>query len=79
MVIPGSWNRGKGRKIPRDEVHLDLKVHRSVKTRLEGIQRLGGLAYVPHVRPHTGKNSEPVRLSYREWNIENPVHWTWVD
>lgn len=58
-----------------------LKVHRSVKTRLEGaaLEQLL-LDYAPQVRPNfPGKHSEPTQLTREEWNIEEPAFWEWAD
>lgn len=63
-----------------------LKIHRSVKTRLEAAERLGEV-YVPQVRPaikrfdHLGKRirGEPIPLTYEQWNVDDPKHWEWVD
>lgn len=68
-----------------------LKVHRSVKTRLEASQ--DGSLYLPAVRPELplgagmedGDESEDVwryetrRLAYDEWNVDKSKHWEWVD
>ena len=64
-----------------------MKVHRSVKTRLEAGKIFAGEAYVPQVRPHFGSLSgsgrerkrEAQRLDYRQWNVDNPKYWEWVD
>ncbi|KAH8099325.1 hypothetical protein BXZ70DRAFT_943272 [Cristinia sonorae] len=78
------WNRGRGRKIPRLEMREGLKVHRSVKTRLEASHRLSE-AYVPQIRPEIkklvdGKKvKEDRQLTHEEWNLENPKYWEWVD
>ncbi|KAI0078127.1 hypothetical protein K474DRAFT_1771218 [Panus rudis PR-1116 ss-1] len=91
------WNKGQGRKIFKDEMEEGLKVHRSVKTRLEAGDALYNGLYIPKVRPNLPKTKEekakskddkpkakkakvePVMLTYDEWNVENPVHWDWVD
>lgn len=80
------WNRGQGRQIPRSEMKEGLKIHRSVKTRLEATERLG-IPYVPQVRPKlnavdsSGKKvkCEARSLSHEEWNVDEPVHWQWVE
>ena len=78
------WNRGRGRKIPRHEMHEGLKVHRSVKTRLEASHRLEE-EYVPQIRPElkkfvNGKKvKEAKRLTHEDWNVEDPKYWEWVD
>lgn len=63
-----------------------LKIHRSVKTRLEATERLG-IPYVPQVRPKLkvlDSNGKKVKcearpLTHEEWNVEDPVHWQWVE
>ncbi|CAL1694110.1 unnamed protein product [Somion occarium] len=79
------WNRGQGRRIPRSEMKEGLKIHRSVKTRLEASGRLGA-PYIPHVRPELkvinaeGRKVKVSRqLRHEEWNVESPVHWEWVE
>ncbi|KAI0081423.1 hypothetical protein K474DRAFT_1656566 [Panus rudis PR-1116 ss-1] len=80
------WNRGKGRKIPRREMDEGLKIHRSVKTRLEASHRMGE-PYVPQVRPAMrifdsyGRKvkAEPRQLTHTEWNVDDPKQWEWVD
>lgn len=111
------WNRGRGRKIHKDVMAQGpIKVHRSVKTRLEargialahpessnsdtyadedqvygtdegssGRGRSGKRElYVPQVRPwveitERRRDMSPVRLTHREWNVEEPTLWQWVD
>lgn len=111
------WNRGRGRKIHKDVMAQGpIKVHRSVKTRLEargfalahpessrsdthvdehevygaeegsaGRGRSGKRElYVPQVRPwvkitEPRRDMSPVRLTHREWNVEEPTLWQWVD
>lgn len=61
-----------------------VKIHRSVKTRLEATHRLGQ-AYIPQVRPEirdyvSGKKVKQARqLTHEEWNVDNPKYWEWVD
>ena len=63
-----------------------LKIHRSVKTRLEATERLG-IPYVPQVRPKLravdayGKKvkREAKQLSHEEWNVDDHVHWRWFE
>ncbi|KAI0078129.1 hypothetical protein K474DRAFT_1706686 [Panus rudis PR-1116 ss-1] len=85
------WNKGRGRKIFKDEVDEGLKVHRSVKTRLEAGEAFVEGVYIPKVRPNlpTTRTDEqeqkkkvkrdPVMLEHHQWNVDEPVHWTWVD
>ncbi len=64
-----------------------MKVHRSVKTRLEAGKIFeGSSSYVPQVRPSipvVGKDGkkthDPVRLDHTQWNVDAPQHWGWVD
>ncbi|THH27339.1 hypothetical protein EUX98_g6851 [Antrodiella citrinella] len=78
------WNRGRGRKIYKSEMDEGMKVHRSVKTRLEAgpaFDDYEGL-YWPKVRPNLpvrneGNPANPKRLDYHEWNVDEPVHWEW--
>jgi len=80
------WNRGRGRKIYKNEMKEGMKVHRSVKTRLEAgpaFDDYEGL-YWPKVRPNLPaqgvvKSKDPVRLDYHDWNVDEPVHWEWVN
>ncbi|TCD61534.1 hypothetical protein EIP91_008278 [Steccherinum ochraceum] len=81
------WNRGRGRKVYKDEMEEGMLVHRSVRTRLEAgpafadSERL----YWPKVRPHlptrvhVHDSTDPVRLDYHEWNVDTPEHWKWVN
>ena len=77
------WNRGQGRKIPKSEIDEGLKIHRSVKIRLEQL----GEEYTPRARPniriarrdaHGNKIKEPRSMTHYEWNTPNPAQWTWV-
>ena len=83
--MPGvcRWNRGKGRKIPETEINQGLKIHRTVKMRLEQL----GEDYVPQARPYIrlarfdehGKSfKEPRRMTHHEWNNPEPEQWAWV-
>ncbi|KAL4252467.1 hypothetical protein ABKN59_002783 [Abortiporus biennis] len=81
------WNRGRGRKIPKSEMKEGLKIHRSVKTRLEASEMLR-TRYVPQVRPWMKRFDEhgnklkirdPRPLTFEEWNVDQPEHWEWVD
>lgn len=61
-----------------------LKVHRSVKTRLEAGEAFVDGLYEPKVRPnlhskeHAPGSREPKMLPHEEWNVDEPVHWEWV-
>lgn len=74
-------NLGRGRKIYGDAKKNGIKVHRSVKTRLEATNIRGEPAYTPKAwftfRDTSGKKSKgPI-----EWNVDtpNPKNWEWVD
>ena len=60
-----------------------MRVHRSVKTRLEAGIMHGGDVYVPKVRPHIAKTesqrTKAVCLKHSEWNVEQPRYWLWTD
>ena len=62
-----------------------LRIHRSVKTRLEATHRLNGETYIPQIRPEikkyvAGKKvKEAKQLSHEEWNVDHPKYWEWVD
>jgi len=81
-------NRGRGRKIPRTEMTEGLKVHRSVKTKLEATSKFDN-PYIPQVRPNIEcldpdkgwrkTKTDPVQLSHAEWNVEHPQYWEWVE
>lgn len=74
-------NMGRGRKIFKHEMEEGMKVHRSVKTRLEAGKVFVNGHYIPRVRPSIkcGKKVEPRTLEYHEWNVDEPEHWEWVD
>lgn len=82
-----SVNKGRGRKIYKTEMDEGMNVHRSVKTRLEAGKIFSDGCYVPQVRPHVPSlakilrrnGEEACRLDYREWNVDRPKHWQWVD
>lgn len=74
-------NLGRGRKIYGDAKKNGIKVHRSVKTRLETTNIRGESAYTPrawfNVRNALGKKTKgPI-----DWNVDkpDPKLWEWVD
>ncbi|TDL15310.1 hypothetical protein BD410DRAFT_778252 [Rickenella mellea] len=73
-------NLGKGRKIYGNARIGGLKIHRSVKTRLEVMDKETGesvynpLAWFQH-KHHGGKKLEGPET----WNIDHPDQWEWVD
>ena len=77
-----SWNRGRGREIHRVFMDAGMRVHRSVKTRLEA-KGLPDGEYVPRVRPHIiidGKDKCQIeRLKYDQWTAVPVKYWEWVD
>ncbi|GJE93485.1 hypothetical protein PsYK624_096440 [Phanerochaete sordida] len=81
-------NCGRGRMLAGEVIESGLRVHRSVKTRLEarGIRlkhtHRRGECYVPQVRPALPRaegEALPVRLGHHEWNVDVPLYWEWVD
>jgi hypothetical protein len=55
-----------------------LKIHRSVKTRMEALDLDGkGGTYVPKIRPFVKGKAR--RFTVEEWLAENPDHFEWVD
>ncbi|KAI0091262.1 hypothetical protein BDY19DRAFT_1086277 [Irpex rosettiformis] len=74
-------NRGRGRKIFKHEMKEGMRVHRSVKTRLEAGPIFFNGHYIPRVRPSIGpgKKREPRTLDHHEWNVDDPAYWEWVD
>ena len=74
-------NRGRGRKIIKKEMESGLKVHRSVKTRLEAGPIFFNMHYIPRVRPRLPSNpkGEARMLDHHEWNVDDAKHWEWVE
>ncbi|GJE93482.1 DUF2235 domain-containing protein [Phanerochaete sordida] len=82
------WNRCRGRMLAGKVIESGLRVHRSVKTRLEarGIRlkhtHSPGELYIPQVRPALPRakgEAWPTQLTHREWNVDVPLYWEWVD
>jgi len=72
------WNRGKGRKVYHQVMHRGMKVHRSVKTRMESKGMKGkNRQYRPEIRCFIEGESGPRRLTREEWLGE--MHFKWVD
>lgn len=82
LVLARRWNRGRGRKVYKAEVEEGMKVHRSVKTRLEAGAIFDSELYAPQIRPSLkskdGKR-KAVRLSHERWSSDRQDLWTWVD
>jgi len=74
-----TWNRGEGRKVYWPVMRRGLKVHRSVKTRMEALGTEGSSAdtYLPRIRPFV--KGKPKRFTVDEWLAENPQHFEWVE
>ncbi|TFK54187.1 hypothetical protein OE88DRAFT_1675662 [Heliocybe sulcata] len=75
------WNRGVGRKIHKPIMERGkVKIHRSVKTRLEAQARYHNAnktLYVPKVRPNLDGPGEPVALPMEAWNVEESSWFEW--
>jgi len=70
------WNRGKGRKVYHQVMHRGMKVHRSVRIRMEADGVGGGKAdYVPKIRCVV--NGVVRSLTREEWLAGK--HFKWVD
>jgi len=78
-----AWNKGDGRRVFHPVMRRGMKVHRSVKTRLESLDKHGQRGtYVPKVRPFIKgekKKGGSRMLTIEEWLAENPKHFEWVD
>lgn len=72
-------NRGRGRKIYGDARRERLKVHRSVKTRLEILDESGKSVYRPRAWFNVKKDVDDTTVRPGSWNVENPDQWEWVD
>jgi hypothetical protein len=72
------WNRGAGRKVFRPVMRRGMKVHRSVKTRIEVLDKHGKPGkYIPKIRPVIG--DQPRTLTVEEWLADNPEIFEWAD
>ena len=72
-------NIGRGRLIYGDARLKGIKVHYSVKTRLEVTDKWGKPVYSPGAFFHVGPKGNKKRIT--DWNVENPdpkTHWEWV-
>jgi hypothetical protein len=73
------WNRGAGRTVYRPVMKRGMKVHRSVKTRIEALDHFGNTGhYIPKIKPHL-RHEKPRQFTFEEWNTENPIQFEWVD
>ncbi|EPQ57274.1 hypothetical protein GLOTRDRAFT_73944 [Gloeophyllum trabeum ATCC 11539] len=74
-------NFGFSRKIHKPIMDRGkIKVHRSVKTRLEAQESYGNanrVPYIPRVRPNFGGSGEPRQLSLADWNVESASWFEW--
>ena len=78
IILAVSWNRGKGRKVYHRVMQRGMKVHRSVKTRMEAGSTDGkGSPYVPKIRCVI--DGEARRLTKEEWLAPEPKFFEWVD
>lgn len=72
-------NRGKGRFIYGDATVKGIKVHSSVKTRLEVLDAKKKSVYQPKAFVRVGPREKQVLIT--DWNIEIPdkdSQWEWV-
>jgi hypothetical protein len=72
-----SLNRSGGRIVDRQVMECRMKVHRSVKTRIEASGNDGTKEYTPRIRCWVDGTVR--RLTREEWLAEPPVHFDWVD
>lgn len=76
-------NRGHGRKLYGDAIEGGLRVHRSVKTRVEILDPSGKPQYTPRAwwkRRQTPGG--PKVKGPQVWNVDSPDpsrQWTWVE
>ena len=76
-MLAARWNRGKGRKVYHQVMARGMKVHRSVKTRIEAFRMGGGNEpYLPKIRCVI--DGETRRLSEGEWLDEDQQLFEWV-
>ncbi|KZT19462.1 hypothetical protein NEOLEDRAFT_1077768 [Neolentinus lepideus HHB14362 ss-1] len=76
-----SVNRGRGRKVFDFLMHNEnrIKVHRSVKTRLEALDKYGRSGtYVPRIRTRYF-SSKPERSTHAQWMSNDQSFCEWVD
>ena len=66
-----SWNRGRGRVLHKGVMERGIRVHRSVRTRIEEKK------YLPKIR--FAIDDRPRRLTREEWLARDPEHFEWVD
>jgi hypothetical protein len=77
---PYGWvrNRKKGRVLYKDVMDRGIRVHRSVKTRIEAEPMEGTKKrYRPKIQFTI--YGEKRRLSWEEWTAHHPKHFVWVD
>ena len=73
-----SHNRKKGRVLYKEVIDRGIRVHRSVKTRMEAEPMAGSKKqYRPKVRFTI--NGEVRRLTRSEWLASHPEHFEWVN
>ena len=76
ITLAARWNRGKGRKAYNQMMPHGMKVHKSVKTRIESY-RMGKEPYLPKVRCVIKDETRP--LTESEWLDEHQTLFKWVD
>ena len=75
--VSTSWNRGKGRIVYRRVMDRGMKVHRSVRTRIEASGKEGRKEYLPLIRCSINGTIRP--LMREEWLAGDTEHFEWVD
>ena len=74
-----SANRGQGRVVHARVMERRLKVHRSVRARIEAHPEGTKDEYRPQIRCWIDSEKTTRRLTRKEWLAEPPVHFDWVD
>ena len=74
-----SANFGRGRLLYGDALAQGLKIHRSVKTRLEILDKTGGSVYCPNARMIVKDSVGKTNVGHSQWNVDKPDEWEWVD
>ena len=80
QLILRRCNYGRGRLIYGDALDGGVFVHRSVKTRLEVLDKHGQSEYTPNAW-FKNKRSTWYHTKHEphEWNTDEPTLWQWVD
>ena len=77
FFVRANW--GRGRKIYGDAKREGLKVHRSVKTRLEVLDDKGKSVYKPRAWFKMKAKANTTTDGPGLWDVEDPDQWEWVD